>query len=107
LVSRGDLDAIMLYILLLILLVIVSNVNLCALDLSKAFDRMSHHGLFIKMMDRMIPNALLATLEYWFSICETCVRWGDVYSEYTQFKCGVRQGGVLSPYLFAFLSMML
>jgi exonuclease III len=78
-----------------------SNVNLCALDLSKAFDRMSHHGLFIKMMDRMIPNALLATLEYWFSICETCVRWGDVYSEYTQFKCGVRQGGVLSPYLFA------
>lgn len=78
-----------------------STVNLCALDMSKAFDRMSHQGLFIKLMNKMIPNELLATFEYWFSICCTSVRWANSYSEFFQLKCGVRQGGVLSPYLFS------
>ena len=78
-----------------------STVNLCALDLSKAFDKMSHHGLFLKLMDKMIPNVLLATLEIWFSLCSTCIRWGDLYSGHIKLVCGVRQGGVLSPYLFA------
>ena len=78
-----------------------STVNLCALDLSKAFDKLSHHGLFIELMKKMIPNDLLATLEYWFSICSTCVKWANSYSDFFQLKCGVRQGGVLSPYLFA------
>ena len=78
-----------------------STVNLCALDMSKAYDRMSHHGLFIKLMNRMIPIELLATLEYWFAICRTCVRWANSYSDFFQLTCGVRQGGVLSPYLFS------
>jgi len=78
-----------------------STVNLCALDLRKAFDKMNHHGLFIKLMERMLPNNLLATLEYWFSICSTCVRWGDSFSNFIKLKCGVRQGGVLSPKFFA------
>jgi len=78
-----------------------STVNLCALDLKKAFDKMNHHGLFIKLMDRMLPNKLLATLEYWFSICFTCVRWGAKFSGFFKLVCGIRQGGVLSPHLFA------
>ena len=78
-----------------------STINLCALDVSKAFDKMSHHGLFLKLMDRMIPNVLLSMLENWFTLCSTCVRWGDLYSNYIKLVCGVRQGGVLSPCLFA------
>ena len=78
-----------------------STINLCCLDLRKAFDKMNHHGLFIKLMDRMLPVNLLATLEYWFSICFTSVRWGDCYSNFISLKCGVRQGGVLSAYFFA------
>jgi hypothetical protein len=78
-----------------------STVSLCALDLHKAFDKMNHHGLFIKLMERMVPNNLLTTLEYWFSICATCVRWGDSFSAFIKLNCGVRQGGVLSPYFFA------
>jgi hypothetical protein len=62
---------------------------------------MSHHGLFTKLMKRMVPNELLSTLEYWFSICSTCVKWENYFSDFFQLKCGVRQGGVLSPYLFS------
>lgn len=78
-----------------------STVNLCALDLRKAFDKMNHHGLFVKLMERMLPNSLLSTLEHWFSVCSTCVRWGDTMSNFIKLTCGVRQGGVLSAYLFA------
>jgi hypothetical protein len=52
-------------------------------------------------MNRMVPNALLSLLEFWFSINQTCVRWGNIMSDFINLECGVRQGGVLSPHLFA------
>ena len=51
-----------------------STVNVEALDLSKAFDKMNHHGLFIKLMERRIPDNLLRLLENWFSPGVTCVK---------------------------------
>ena len=75
--------------------------NICALDLSKAFDKMNHCGLFIKLMERHIPVYLLSLLEHWFSIGVTCVKWGCRMSRFFGLSCGIRQGGVLSPYLFA------
>ena len=78
-----------------------STVNLCALDLSKAFDKINHYGLFIKLMERMLPVRALCVIEYWFSVCYTCVRWNGALSDFYQPKCGVRQGGILSPYFFA------
>ena len=70
------------------------TVNVCALDLSKVFDRMNHFALFIKLMNRNTRVNLLAVIEKWFAICVTCVKWGDQMSE-------VRQDGVLSRSLFA------
>jgi len=78
-----------------------STVNVCSLDLSKAFDRMNHYALFIKLMDRKLPNELLSLLEQWFSISVTCVRWAPCYSHFFSLLAGERQGGVLSPLLFA------
>jgi len=78
-----------------------STVNLCAIDISKAFDRTNHHGLFLKLMSRSVPVTVLSGLENWFDKCYTCVKWNSVYSAMFKLSCGTRQGGVLSPYNFA------
>jgi len=81
-----------------------SMINIYALDLSKAFDKMSHYWLLIKLMERAerrIPDMLLYVIEHWFSIGCTCVKWGTYVSRYFNLSCWVRQRGVLSPYLFA------
>jgi len=62
---------------------------------------MNHRGLFIKLMERNTLVNLLILLERWFSVCMTCVKWCNVWSSWFTLRCGIRQGGVLSPCLFA------
>jgi len=57
--------------------------------------------LFTKLTKKNISVNLLSLLELWFSVSMTCVKWSLVYSDYFSLACGVRQGGVLSPSLFA------
>jgi exonuclease III len=78
-----------------------STVNICALDLAKAFDKTNHCALFMKLMKRKIPLELLQILEKWLNSCFTCVKWCGQFSQFFKLNSGVRQGGVLSPYLFA------
>jgi hypothetical protein len=52
-------------------------------------------------MGKRIPVKLLLLLENWFNSCVTCVKWGCKLSKFFRLTCGIRQGGVLSPYLFA------
>ena len=74
-----------------------STVHLCALDISKAFDKMNHHFLFIRLIFRRVP-ALLANS---FIVSVTCVNWGSVLSRSFTLYCAIRQAGVLSPHLSA------
>ena len=39
-----------------------STVNLCAINILKAFDRMNHHGSFLKLMQRKIFVNLLRVI---------------------------------------------
>lgn len=78
-----------------------STVNVCALDLEKAFDRMNRYALFDKLMNRNFPNELLDILDSWFSGSVTCVKWLNHISPFFNLLAGVRQGGVLSPILFS------
>ena len=67
------------------------------LDASKAFDRLVHAGLFLKLMERQIPLVFLDIIVSWYNGLLCCVRWGDQHSDWFEVTAGVRQGGVLSP----------
>ena len=78
-----------------------STVNICALDISKAFDKVSHIKLFMKLMDRNVPRNCLLLIVCWFAKLSTCVRWSNSFSHFVSLETGVRQGSILSPKLFA------
>jgi len=67
-----------------------STVNICSIDLSKAFDKMNHHALFIQLMRRNVRVTLLTLLETWFVLGVTCVKWGSYYSKFVNLNCGIR-----------------
>jgi hypothetical protein len=52
-----------------------STVNVCALDLSKAFDKTNHYILLMRLMERCLPVQILSICESWFQLSTTCIRW--------------------------------
>ena len=78
-----------------------STVNLCSLDLSKAFDKVNHHLLFIKLIERNVPVNFIKLLECWYDKSFSSIKWQNNLSKPFKLMAGVRQGGVLSPVLFA------
>ena len=77
-----------------------SPVYSCFLDASKAFDRVNHWTLFRKLLNRGVPVILIRILLYWYRTQTFCIKWGSTTSEFFNVSNGVRQGGILSPYLF-------
>ena len=77
-----------------------SSVYMCFLDASKAFDRVNHYILFEKLISKGVPGYLIRTLIFWYSNQKMSVRWGSLLSDSFTVTNGVRQGGILSPYLF-------
>src|ERR1043165_9207971 len=78
-----------------------STVNMCCLDISKAFDRVNHNGLLLKLIERDAPLNFVLVLQNWYEKSFCCVKWGLTVSESFRLHAGVRQGGVLSPILFS------
>lgn len=78
-----------------------STVNVCCLDISKAFDKVCHSGLLLKLLNRGVPICLVLILQNWFSKSFCTVKWNNTFSQSFQILAGVRQGGVLSPILFS------
>ena len=74
-----------------------STVSLCALRRTIKLIT----ALFVKLMKRQIPIALLCVLENWLSNSWTCIKWYSMYSRFIKIEFGVRQGSVLAPSLLA------
>lgn len=77
-----------------------SPVYMCFMDASKAFDRVNHWHLFSKLIRRGLPFIVIRFLCIWYSTQVFIVRWCDAMSQPFYVTNGVRQGGVLSPYLY-------
>jgi len=52
-------------------------------------------------MHRNLPVQLLTISERWFRGSATCFSWNGRFSAFYSLTAGVRQGGVLSPFLLA------
>ena len=82
-----------------------SHVFTCFIDFNKAFDNVDYWLLFCKLLNNDSSYAcLLSTrlLSYWYSHQQMVVRWQNHTSEFFNITKGVRQGGMLSPFLFRF-----
>ena len=69
---------------------------------STPFDKVNHNILLNKLMQRKCSGAVVRTLYNWCSLSCALVKWDSCYSRtYFVLRCGVGQGGVMSPVLFA------
>jgi hypothetical protein len=78
-----------------------SHVFVCFIDFTKAFDLISYWKLLDKLLDDDCNPAVIKLLAFWYCHQCACVRWHNVTSQFFGLGNGTRQGGVLSPKLFA------
>ena len=77
-----------------------STVYMASLDASKAFDRVNHIKLFEKLIARGLPSYIIKVLIDWYGKIFSVVRWKNCFSLMFSVRSGIRQGGILSPFLF-------
>ena len=78
-----------------------SKVYVAFLDCTKAFDRISHYGLFSKLMERGFPLCFLLCLIFWYLNMSSIVKWGSEFSHEFPVPLGIKQGGINSPDFFS------
>ena len=77
---------------------------MCFVDFKKAFDSISHDKLWVTMMDMGYPIHSIDLLAKLYKKQLAKVKVAGTLSEWFCVKKGVRQGCVLSPYLFNILA---
>ena len=78
------------------------NIYLCFVDYAKAFDCVDHNKPWKILREMGIPDHLTYLLRNLYSGQEATVRTGHGKTDWFQMEKGVRQGCILSPYLFNF-----
>lgn len=76
------------------------NCFICALDASKAFDKVERHRLWNKLFDERIEPAVIFAIIAYYDALELIVQNGEEKSARFKTSNGVRQGGILSPKLY-------
>ena len=71
------------------------------IDFSKAFERVVHRRLLLKLQQRCVSNHIVRMLSCIFANSYTTVEFNGSQSSYLKVSRGVWQGGILSAVLFA------
>jgi len=70
--------------------------------MAKVFDKVNHYAVFIKLLDRNVPLAIMNILINWYSVSAAVVRWDNMLSGTVDVRRQTRGSlTVLSPVLFA------
>ena len=77
-----------------------SNVYVCLIDASKAFDRIHFYKLFTILKSRNISACLIRLIMDSYIRQKLCVRWKNCISQPIPILNGVKQGSIISPSLF-------
>ena len=67
-----------------------SRVYLAFLDCSKAFDRISHWGLFVKLIKRQVPLCFLLSVLYLYLNMSCTVKWKTSLSKVFDVPSGTK-----------------
>ena len=78
------------------------NIYFCFIDYAKAFDCVDHNKLWKILQEMGIPGHLTCLLRNLHAGQEATVRTGHGTADWFQIGKGVRQGCILSPWLFNF-----
>ena len=74
---------------------------MASLDASKAFGRVNHMiKLFEKLIASYLPSYTIEVLIDWYGKIFSVVRWKNCFPLMFSVRSGIRQGGILSPFLF-------
>ena len=76
------------------------DVYFAFLDLEKAYDRADREAMWKVLRIYGVGGRLLQAVESMYAGSKACVRVGSEVSEWFQVKVGLRQGCVMSPWLF-------
>lgn len=76
-----------------------SPIYAISMDIRKAFDRAWREGIYYKLMDKIDKRYWRAIIKYYES-SEGIAKYNHEFSDKFILTQGVKQGGILSPYLF-------
>jgi hypothetical protein len=76
-----------------------STCYMISLDAEKAFDKLWRPGIYFKLMNRVNKQDWLI-LKHYYEKSEACIENNEIISNLFKVKNGVKQGGILSPFLF-------
>ena len=77
-----------------------SKTYVCFIDSSKAFDVVWHQGLFVKLYELGVRGKLWRIILTMYTQMTSCVAFNGIVSRTFPVRQSVRQGGVLSPWLY-------
>ncbi|CAH2319032.1 Hypothetical predicted protein [Pelobates cultripes] len=76
------------------------NIYFCFIDYSKAFDCVDHNNMWQVLTENGVPYPLIRLVRNLYVDQEATVRTEHGTTEWFKIGKGVRQGCILSPYLF-------